>query len=134
MYIDRMEKIKIALAIGELGTAGQVSSRFGAAERLLLVASDSGEILDTLERQGRSDIELARRVLDWNCECLLCGPLEKAPFLIIADEGGVTRYDASGLDFSEALRRFSSGTLPLIRDHIGGVGCQSAGAGECHEH
>ena len=116
------------------GKEGAVAASFGAAQRLLLVESDTGSVLESLERQGRSDIELALKILDWNCECVLCGPIEEAPFLVIADEGGVTRYDASGLVFAEALARFNSDALLLIRDCIGGTGCQSGGAGECHEH
>lgn len=91
---------------------------------------------DVLARQGESEADLARRIVDWGCECVLCGPIAEEPFLILADEGGVTRYNAAGMSLDNALKAFKANKLELIRDYIGGAGCQSeAEAGrECRAH
>lgn len=131
-----MENIKIAIALDARGALGAVPELFAQAEKLLLMESGLGTVREVFAREGRGDAELARKILDWNCECLLSGPIEKEAFLIIADEGGVTRYNAAGLSLDNALTAFKMNALELIRDHIGGQGCQSEAEGprECHGH
>lgn len=132
-----MDNIKIAVAMDEKGPLGVVPDLFAKTGQLLLVESALGTVREVFARAGRSDVELARKILEWNCECLLCGDIEREPFIIIADEGCVTRYNAAGLGFDNALKAFRADALELVRDHIGGQGCQSTDDGtprECHEH
>ena len=70
--------------------------------------------------------------MDADCEAVFCGPIEEAPFTIIADEGCVTRYLAALLSVEEAVREMQSYRLEMITDFIGGTGCHS-GEG-CHDH
>lgn len=116
------------------GPLGIVPEFFAQTEYLLLMETASGTVREVVAREGRGDEELARIILQWNCECVLCGPIEEAPFIIIADEGAVTRYNASGLGLDDALKAFKINGLELIRDHIDGQGCQSTGGGDCHDH
>lgn len=131
-----MDNIKIAIAMDDKGALGRVADTFSQAGQLLLVESALGTVREVFTRNGYSDEELARKILEWNCECVLCGPIEREPFLIIADEGCVTRYNAAGLGFDNALKAFRGDALELIRDHIDGQGCQSTDDAprECHEH
>lgn len=132
-----MDNIKIAIAMNDKGALGVVPDLFSQSGRLLLVESALGTVREVFSRDGRSDAELARKILEWDCECVLCGPIEPEPFLIIADEGGVTRYNAAGLSFDKALKAFKADALELIRDHIGGRGCRSGAdeaRRECREH
>lgn len=132
-----MDNIKIAIAMDAKGPLGIVPENFAQVEQLLLVESALGTVREIFERKGSTDADLARKILDWNCECVLCGPIEKEAFLIIADEGGVTRYNATGLSFDKALSAFKADALELVRDYIGGQGCDSredSTQRECHEH
>ena len=56
-----------------------------------------------------------------HCEAVICGPLEKEPFEILAG-AGVSRFDGSGRKAQRAFVRFLRNQLPLIRDYIGGPG------------
>ena len=113
-----------------LGGGGQ--RRVEGRPGVLVVNGGSGELLQSLAADGGGDP--AREILKWDCEGVLCGPIEKEAFLVIADEGGVTRYNAAGLTVREALKKLDSRKLELIRDHIGGDGCgghSRSGGSEC---
>lgn len=132
-----MDNIKLAIAMDEKGALGVVPGFFSRTGRLLLVESALGTVREVFARAGRSDEELARKIIEWNCECVLCGLIEREPFIIIADEGCVTRYNAAGLSLDNALKAFKAGALEFIRDYIGGQGCRNADdalARECRKH
>ena len=59
-------------------------------------------------------------------------PSSESPFIILADQGCVTRYLAAGLRAQEAIAKMEAYELDMIPDFIGGTGCHS-GEG-CHEH
>ena len=123
--------MKIAIASDQPGLDGRVPELFAGSPWLLIVNADRGELLHSLSGDGS---EMAREIVRWDCEGVLCGPLEREPFVIIADEGGVTRYRAAGLTVREALARLESRSLELIRDYIGGDGCgghSRSGGSEC---
>jgi predicted Fe-Mo cluster-binding NifX family protein len=115
----------IAVASDSPDMNGTVPAFFAAARYLLFIDTDSGELLHALARNPGGDKEFARAMLRRDCEGVLCGPLEPEPFLLIADEGCITRYNAAGLGVAEALDRFGRRSLELIRDHIGGEGCRN---------
>lgn len=122
--------MKLAVTSTLPGFDGTVPTLFSETPYLLVVDMDSGEILDIIARSSmpgsreEQDMALAREVLRWNCEGVLCGPLERPPFLVIADEGQVTRYNAAGMSLQDALNGADRRELALIRDHIDGSGCQ----------
>ena len=113
--------MKIAISSDSPDLEGQVPLLFADTRYLLIVESDNSELLQVIPRTDDQELrDLARAVLKGNCEGLLCGPLDKDVFLIIADEGQVTRYNATGLTAAQALDLFNRRSLELIRDHIGG--------------
>ena len=128
--------MKIAVCSDKSDLSGLVPGLFGEAAWLLIVEDESGELLRVVERsESGGDLFLARAILEEDCEGVLCGPLEREPFLIIADEGQVTRYNAAGLPAAEALERFRRRDLELIREHIGAEPHHpQGGSGGCGSH
>lgn len=61
--------------------------------------------------------------MKWDCEAVICGEIERSPFLILAEEGNVTRYNGNGLSAGQALEKMLRYDLPLIKEHLGGGGC-----------
>lgn len=112
--------MKIAVASTRPGTDGQVPETFSQTQWLLIFNAETDELLHTYGRGEDGDTGLAREILKWNCEGVLCGPIERQPFLIIADEGCVTRYHAAGMSVWQALEALRSRSLEFIRDYIGG--------------
>ncbi len=124
--------MKIAICSNRADSTGLVPDFFHRSDWLLIVEVDSGLILAAIARNEGGDMALAREILNRGCEGLLCGPINREPFLIIADEGQVTRYNAAGLHVEEALEKFKKRSLDLIRDHIGSAGPPShSGSGGC---
>lgn len=126
--------MKIALVTEESNLKGAVSASFALGRWLLIVDEEDGRVLEALSREGQSDLDLAWKIVQSDCEGLLCGPIEREPFLIIADQGGVTRYLAAGLNAQEALEKFHRRDLEYIRDHIGGEGHKHQRSGACHNN
>lgn len=113
-----------------------VASDFSSAKRLQIYdVPDHGgayTLLREIPRDCLDDEAIALRIVEEDCEAVLCGPIEEAPFVVLADQGCVTRYNAVGLEADEALRKMEAYALDMITDFIGGTGCHS-GEG-CHEH
>ena len=129
--------MKIAVTSDRPGLDGLVPELFAGSPWLLIVNADSGELLHAAAGNEAGDLGLAHEIVKWDCEGVLCGPIEKEPFIIIADEGGVTRYDAAGLTVRDAFAGMEARKLPLIRDYIGGPGCgghDHSGGSECSGH
>ena len=72
--------------------------------------------------------------MEWDCEAILCGPIDRMPFLIIADRGHITRYDAAGLQALDALEKMQAYQLQYLTAAIDGTGCDPNEEGECHDH
>lgn len=116
--------MNIAITSDQNHLGGSVPELFEGSPWLLIADADSGALLKALEWEGEdAAMRFARAVLDWDCECILCGEIERAPFVVIADEGCVTRYKASGLAARKALRKMLRNELDFITDYIGGTGC-----------
>ena len=113
-----------------------VAEDFSAAKRLQIydVPDEGGKstLVCDVARDCLDDEALALRIVEEDCEAVLCGPIEEAPFVILADQGCVTRYLAVGLSAQEAIAKMEAYELDMIPDFIGGTGCHS-GEG-CHEH
>lgn len=124
--------MKMALMVDGPDLSALVSDFFADSQWLLIVDEEDGRLIEAVARGEGGDVRLAGLVVASGSEGVLCGPIEKEPFLIIADEGGVSRYLAAGLSGEEALKRFRRRDLDFIRDYIGGPGHRhSGGAGEC---
>lgn len=126
--------MKIGILTRSTAADSRIPALFCDAGALWIVDADDGGTAALYPREGRTDADLCRLVLAHDCEAVLCGLLEEAPFTVLADEGGVTRYRAAGLTAAEALLAMQRDALPLIPDHIGGSGCGAHGAqGGCRE-
>ena len=112
------------------GLDGIVSKTFADARYLLILDAEKAAVVTTYPRGEMDDCALANKIVQHDCEAVLCGPIEEPPFVIIADEGCVTRYQASGLRAGTALEEMLAYHLGMIPDFIGGTGCHS-GEGEC---
>lgn len=140
--------MKIAVASDTPSFGGAVPALFSETPYLLIVNMESGDIMDIISRASlpgsrqEQDLAFAREILRWDCEGVLCGPIERPPFLIIADEGQITRYNAAGMRVHDALTKAHQRGLELIRDHIDGGGCagehkEGQGESKCecgHDH
>ena len=117
--------MSIAIAANDMDGEATVPALFADAAFLIIVDEESGEVREWVKRGPGGDTELARAVLDWDCESVVCGPIEREPFDILAIEGCVTRYNGAGLSIQEALERYVDYGLGYITDCIGGSGCES---------
>ena len=113
---------------------GKIPALFADANYLLIVDADTGTVHAKFARSGMTDRDFARKLIDHDCEAVLCGPIEREPFLIIADEGCITRYYCVGLSAGDALKAMLADQLPYIVDFIGGTGCGSSHTTCSHEH
>lgn len=73
---------------------------------------------------------LARHILDAQCEALLCGFIYDPQFFETIAQAGVTRYLAAEMTVEEAVRAMNAYQLTLIPDYVGGPGCSDHG----HDH
>ncbi len=128
--------MKIAVASNQPDRSGRVPETFSQTPWLLIFNADTDELLHAAAREESGDLGLAREVLKWDCEGVLCGPIDREPFLVIAEEGCVTRFKAVGLTVDEALDGLRARSLEYIRDYIGGEGHRhdQAGGGACGGH
>ena len=86
-------------------------------------------------KQDPDNLVFARKVVEHDCEAVICGPMEKEAFEIVAG-AGVTRYLGSGHTVQHAYSYMNRYKLELIRDYIGGpgpFGHSHSGACECGE-
>ena len=126
--------MNIAVMTDNPGMSGMISETFSVAAYLQIIDNESGKIITSYIRDKLTDSDLANKIVENDCEAVICGPIEQDAFVIIADEGCVTRYDGRGLRAGVALNRMNEYALTMITDFIGGEGCGS-GTGECnHEH
>lgn len=114
---------------------GVIAPTFRDAGYILLMDAETGAVLRALDRGAMSDVDLARFLAEEDCEAVITGPVEKAPFAILADEAFVTRYNGVGLTAPQALERMNAYALPMIIDEIGGDGaCNNDEEGHRHHH
>ena len=126
--------LKVAMMTDGPSLDSIISSCFHEGRYLLIVDAESAALLDAVSRAGQSDIQLARRIVQEDCEALISGPIEEAPFVIIADEGCCTRYDGSLLPALLAQDKMNDYALPLLTDYIGGTGCHPGEESGCRHH
>ena len=126
--------LKVALITDDAGLDSRISSSFAAGNDLLIVDAESGALLEVIPRGTQSDIQLAQRIVQADCEALISGPIAQAPFVIVADEGCCTRYDGSRLPALLAVDKMNDYALPLITDFIGGTGCHPGEESRCGQH
>ncbi len=126
--------MKIAICCETDNADGLVAADFQRAAWLLLVDTEKEAVYDAVRKQDEENLLFAAKIIDEKCEAVICGPIEKAPFEIMAN-AGVSRFDGSGRKAQRAYIRFRRNQLPLIRDYIGGPGPVGHSHDfSCHEH
>lgn len=126
--------LKIAIATDGPMLDSEVCGRYAELSYLLIVDAESGKLLNRIERNGCSDVDMARQIVAEDCEAVITGPIEEAPFVIIADEGCCTRYNGAGLPVLLAVDKMNDYALPLLTDFIGGNGCHPGDESNCQHH
>lgn len=74
--------------------------------------------------------DLARHIIDAQCEALLCGFIYDPQFFEAIAQAGITRYLAAGMTVEEAVKAMDAYQLTMIPDYVGGPGCSGHG----HDH
>ena len=126
--------LKIAITTDGPMLDSEVCAKYEEHSYLLIVDAESGKLLRRIERNGRSDVDMAREIVAEDCEAIITGPIEEAPFVIIADEGCCTRYNGAGLPALLAVDKMNDYALPLLTDFIGGTGCHPGDEANCQHH
>ena len=113
--------MKIAICCEAEDASGLVAADFRGSPFLLMIDVDKNVIYRVIGKQDAENLMFARKIAEDDCEAVICGPIEKEPFEILAG-AGVSRFDGSGRKAQRAFIRFLRNQLPLIRDYIGGPG------------
>ncbi|MCI7262462.1 MAG: NifB/NifX family molybdenum-iron cluster-binding protein [Otoolea sp.] len=127
--------MKIAIAADTQEIDGLVPATFKESPFLMIIDADKHEIFHIYGKQDPENLVFAKKIVEHDCEAVICGPIEKEPFEIIAG-AGVTRYLGSGHTVQKAYSYMNRYQLELIRDYIGGPGAgghSHSGACECGE-
>ena len=114
---------------------GIVPKTFEESPFLMIIDADKNQVIKIYGKQDEDNMVFARKVLEHDCEALICGKLEKEPFELLAG-AGVTRYDGGGHTVQTAYTYMHRYKLPWIADYIGGPGAfghSHTGACECGE-
>ena len=127
--------MKIAIASTTEEIDGLVPPTFKDSPFLMIIDADKHQIFHIYGKQDPDNLVFARKVVEHDCEAVICGPMEKEAFEIVAG-AGVTRYLGSGHTVQHAYSYMNRYKLELIRDYIGGpgpFGHSHSGACECGE-
>ena len=130
--------LKVAVATSDAAVSSVVPALFYDSTHLLIMDAETGTVLEIVDGGDLDPFErslyLARKVVEFDCEALLCGELEQEPFAILAEENCVTRYDAADMNAQDGIARMNNNALGLITDFIGGTGCPDAHPSNCEHH
>ena len=93
--------MKIAVTCENMEINGLVPNTFKDSEFLMIIDADKNQIFKIYGKQDPENMVFAQKVLEHDCEAIICGPMEKEPFELLAD-AGVTRYNGSGRKVQKA--------------------------------
>ena len=133
--------MNIAIASETEEIDGLVPATFKESPFLMIIDADKNQIFHVYGKPDPDNLVFAKKVVEHDCEAVICGPIEKEPFEILV-KAGVTRYLGSGHTVQKAYSYMNRYKLELIRDYIGGPGpfghshdfsCE-CGEEEEHEH
>ena len=127
--------LKVAVSASGTSVDSIVPARFEDTACLLIIDADTGAVLHTVDggngESSRGSLFFAQKVADFDCEALLCGELEQAPFNVIAVENCITRYMAAGLAVLDGIHLMNNYSLEMITDFTGGTGCPTIDPSNC---
>ena len=130
--------LKIAASASGTGLDSLIPAMFADAAYLLIMDAEEDEILQVIDGSAMApeerSIHFAQKVVEQDCEAVLCGEIEEEPFAVLAEENSVTRYLAAGLGVQESVHKMNAYSLALIPDYIGGTGCPDTDPENCAHH
>jgi len=127
--------MKIAVTCENMEIDGLVPKTFRESEYLLIIDADRNEIFKIYGKQDPDNRVFAQKVIEHDCEAVICGPLEKEPFELLV-KAGITRYNGSGHKVQRAYDYMARYQLKWLDDYIGGPGAgghSHTGSCECGE-
>lgn len=127
--------MKIAITADTEEIDGLVPANFKESSFLMIIDADKNEIFHIYGKQDPENLVFAKKIVEHDCEAVICGPMEKETFEIVAG-AGVTRYLGCGHTVQKAYHYMNLYKLDLIRDYIGGPGAfghSHSGNCECGE-
>ena len=127
--------MKIAVATTGKQADSMIPGKLATAKHLFIVDMEKFEVLKIYDAPDlKRDEAFAQYAVDEDCEAIICGQIKRTAFDILYKEG-ISRYDGSGKNATQALKALGRYELNMITDCIGSTGCVGAASGgECHEH
>ena len=120
--------MKISVATAGQEARSPVPGELKDAKYLFIVDVDRFEVTEVLPVPAeKPDLWCAEQTVARDCEAILCGKIDKDAFEVLA-KASVSRYEATGLDATRAVKAMNAYTLPVIREYTGGPGCGGAHA------
>lgn len=98
-----------------------VSATLEGGNYLIIVDADKMAALGVIQNGGEGE-NFADALLNYDCEAVVCGTIQKPAFDAIAGKD-ITRYNGVGLPLGDAVELAVLNHLPLIVDFEGGPGC-----------
>lgn len=115
--------MNIALTTADSSLDSSIFCEFAQTPYLLIVDVDTMACTSIAHTcTPGSDQDLARTVLEHQCEAVITGKLSEPAFDLLADEG-VTRYVAADISARAALEAMERRELELIRNADGSTAC-----------
>ena len=115
--------MNIALTTADSSLDSSIFCEFAQTPYLLIVEFDTMACRSIAHTcTPGSDQDLARTVLEHQCEAVITGKLSEAAFDLLADEG-VTRYLAANMSARMALEAMARRELEMIRNADGSNTC-----------
>ena len=116
---NKEKKMNIAIASETEEIDGLVPATFKESPFLMIIDADKNQIFHVYGKQDPDNLVFAKKVVEHDCEAVICdGSIEKEPFEILV-KAGVTRYLGSGHTVQKAYSYMNRYKLELIRDYIG---------------
>lgn len=117
--------MRIAITAADDNMNSPVFQEFATAP-FLLIADDETMSCTPVRHEVSpgSPVNLAKAILEFDCEVVITGRLEEDTFLILADNH-VTRYAAAGMTAAQAVAAMERRELQFIRNPEGTDECQT---------
>lgn len=112
----------IAVAAEGNNLASEVSQCFDLCKYLLIVNMSDMSVDAIKNESDISKEDLAKKVIEFDCEALITGDLNPTVFDILVD-ALITRYYGYGNSVKEALELMEKNELMLLRNIDGANGC-----------
>ena len=120
----------IAVAVNENNLKAIIPETFEEAKGLLILETDTMEILDYI-----TDKDWVTEMVNYDCEALICGDMYDAHTFDAIAYACISRYNGANYSARKATRKMLDYELEIIRDYVGGTGCDMHGdPSNCAHH